>query len=547
MTSSSRHRLRRLLPEHRPATLVAGSQAMYPVSLLAPGGAGSDRPSGSEEPVPSGPVVEDGPSGTVRTVTTGEEVGSAGWARLHRLRLAILDSVLVGVALTVAFVARVALGIPGGDVVVPTMSYVLITLVLGPAWLFALTLEKSRDRRIVGIGLTEYRRVFQGTWKFFAMVAVISYLVRFDLARGYVAVAMPVGMVLLLVGRYRARVWLRRHRESGECMSPLVVAGSRTGAEDLITELAANPSAGYVVVGACIPDGDRCLGELVAGVPILGDVLDVPAAVRATGAKSVAVGGCDSLTASVVQNLGWELETTGTELIVAPGLVDVAGPRVVLSPAEGLSLVHVDAATFSGVKYLVKSSIDWLLALFALTFLALPLTIVAVAVKATSAGPVLYRQERIGLDGRPFMMLKFRSMRVGADKEVAVLADRNEAAGPLFKIHDDPRVTTIGKYMRRYSIDELPQFLNVLRGDMSLVGPRPQLPCEVAQYDGHAARRLRVKPGITGPWQVSGRSDLEWKVGLRKDVYYTENWTVLSDFLILARTLKAVTAHKGAY
>ena len=544
MTSSSRHRLRRVLPEHRPATLVRGAQAMDPVSLLAP------KPPAARTSEPAAPPQQSpsvGQDTTSRRVAADDPTLGADWARAHRTRLGVVDALLVGVALTVAYVARVALGFPGVDVVVPTLSYILITLVLGPAWLFALTLEKSRDPRIVGVGLAEYRRVFQGTWKFFAMIAVISYLVRFDLARGYVAVAMPVGMALLLAGRYRARVWLRRHREVGQCMSPLVVAGSRTGTEDLITELAANPFAGYVVVGACIPDGDRCVGELIAGVPVLGDVLDVPAAVRATGAKSVAVGGCDSLTANVVQNLGWELETTGTELIVAPGLVDVAGPRVVMSPAEGLSLVHVDAASFSGVKYLVKSSLDWLLALVALVILLVPLVAVAVAVKLTSKGPVFYRQERIGLDGRPFLMLKFRSMRMGADKEVAVLADRNEAAGPLFKIHDDPRVTPLGRYMRRYSVDELPQFLNVLRGDMSLVGPRPQLPCEVAQYDGHAARRLRVKPGITGPWQVSGRSDLEWKVGLRKDVYYTENWTVFSDFLILARTVKAITAHKGAY
>lgn len=471
----------------------------------------------------------------------------APWTRSLHIRLIGVDAVLIAVALTAAFVMRFALGFPGGGVVRPTMAYVLISLLLFPGWLAALAMERSRDVRIVGAGVTEYRRVFQATWKFFAVVAGVCYVLRFDLARGYVAVALPLGVALLLAGRYQSRHWLQGQRSCGECLSPLIVAGSRTGVHDLISELQANPQAGYLVVGACIPNSDRELGTLIEGVPILGDVLDVPAAARQTGARSVAVGGCDSLTSTVVRNLGWELETTGTEMIVVPGLIDVAGPRVLVSPAEGLSLVHIDAPTFSGGKYLAKSVIDWLLALVAVAVLAVPLLLVAMAVKVTSPGPVLYHQERIGRDGHPFQMLKFRSMRVGADAELHALADQNEAGGPLFKMREDPRVTHIGRYMRRYSVDELPQFFNVLRGDMALVGPRPQLPGEVAQYDGHAARRLLVKPGITGLWQVSGRSDLEWRVGLRKDVFYTENWTVFSDFVILAKTAKAIVAHKGAY
>lgn len=471
----------------------------------------------------------------------------APWTRTLQTRLIVVDSVLVAVAIAAAFFVRFALGFPGGGVVRPTTSYVLISVLLVAGWLAALSMERSRDLRIVGVGVAEYRKVFQATWKYFAVVAGVSYLLRFDLARGYVAVALPLGIALLLAGRYWNRRWLQGQRGGGECLSPLIVAGSRTGVHDLISELQANPQAGYVVVGACIPDGDRESGALIEGVPILGDVLDVPAAVRQTGARSVAVGGCDSLTSTVVRNLGWELETTGTEMIVVPGLIDVAGPRVLVSPAEGLSLVHIDAPTFSGGKYLAKSVIDWLLALAAVIVLAVPLVLIAVAVKVTSPGKVFYLQERIGRDGRPFQMMKFRSMRPGADAEVESLADQNEAAGPLFKMRDDPRVTRIGRYMRRYSIDELPQFFNVLRGDMALVGPRPQLPGEVAQYDGHAARRLLVKPGITGLWQVSGRSDLEWRVGLRKDVFYTENWTVFSDFVILAKTAKAIVAHKGAY
>lgn len=577
-----------VMPSSRPTTLIRAAGATAPVSLLAPtakvtahvpdavaaatpaapeGAAASAtslataparphsaepsraRHSDSNSPDSGAIPIQRSlrPAARAAAMRHVAAVQVAPWTRSLQTRLIIVDAVLIAVALSVAFLMRFALGFPGGGVVRPTMAYVGISLLLFPGWLIALSMERSRDLRIVGVGVTEYRRVFQATWKFFAVVAGVSYVLRFDLARGYVAVALPLGVALLLGGRYQARHWLQGQRSSGECLSPLIVAGSRAGVHDLITELQANPQAGYLVVGACIPNGDRELGALIEGVPILGDVLDVPAAARQTGARSVAVGGCDSLTSTVVRNLGWELETTGTEMIVVPGLIDVAGPRVLVSPAEGLSLVHIDAPTFSGGKYLAKSVIDWLLALAAVVVLAFPLLLIAVAVKVTSPGAVLYRQERIGRDGRPFQMLKFRSMRTGADAELHALADQNEAGGPLFKMREDPRVTRIGRYMRRYSVDELPQFFNVLRGDMALVGPRPQLPGEVAQYDGHAARRLLVKPGITGLWQVSGRSDLEWRVGLRKDVFYTENWTVFSDFVILAKTAKAIVAHKGAY
>lgn len=561
------------IPPRSSRTLIRAAGAVAPISLLAPvraDAAGMSAPSEGPETAHRGdpdPALGESTRSTARHSNSDSPdsgaipirrpraasmkhvatIEVAPWSRAHQKRLVVVDAILVAFALTVAFVMRFALGFPGGGIVQPTMAYVLISLLLFPGWLAALAMERSRDRRIVGIGLAEYRKVFQGTWKFFAVVAGVSYLLRFDLARGYVAVALPLGVLALLGGRFHARRWLQAQRSVGECLSPLIIAGSRTGAHDLVTELHANPQAGYVVVGVCVPGGGQALGELIDGVPVLGDVLDVPAAVRQTGARSVAVGGCDSLTSAVVRNLGWELEVTGTELIVVPGLVDVAGPRVLMSPAEGLSLVHIDAPVFSGGKYLAKTVIDWLLALMAVVVLAVPLALVAVAVKASSPGTVLYHQERIGRDGRPFRMLKFRSMRTGADTEIASLADQNEAGGPLFKIRDDPRVTTIGRYMRRYSVDELPQFFNVLRGDMALVGPRPQLPGEVAQYDGHAARRLLVKPGITGLWQVSGRSDLEWKAGLRKDVFYTENWTVFNDFLILAKTVRAITAHKGAY
>lgn len=428
-----------------------------------------------------------------------------------------------------------------------TSSHVVVALVLVVLWAASLVAERSRDRRIVGNGVEEYGRVWRATWHVFAAVALAAYVVQMDLARTFVAIALPAGTVLLLLGRYVARSYLKRLRLRGRALSRIVLTGSRSGVAELAREIAARPQAGYVVVGACIPGGDPLGDDYIGDVPVLGDLLDVPHTVSTVRADAVAVVGADQINASVVRDLGYHLESTGTDLIVAPGLVDVAGPRMVLSPAEGLSLVHVDAPQFTGVRYVVKSLIDWWGAFLAVVLLSVPMLVIGVAVKLTSRGPVFYTQERVGRDGVTFRMVKFRSMRTGADSELSLLQGENHGNGVLFKLKDDPRVTPLGRVLRRYSLDELPQLFNVLAGHMSLVGPRPPLPSEVALYDGHAPRRMLVKPGLTGLWQVSGRSDLSWDDGLRKDLYYVENWTLAGDFLILLRTARAIVAHEGAY
>ena len=468
----------------------------------------------------------------------------ATWPQRYARSVALLDSGAIMFALTVAYLLRFA---PWTNPDEPVVAYIIISFALLAGWLACLTFERSRDRRIVGIGLAEYGRVWKASWLLFATLAIVSYLLDFDLARGYVAVAFPVGVVGVMVGRFGARQGLLRLRAQGRGLSRIIVTGCDEGIEELISELNGNPAAGYLVIGACVPGGTPLGHGVINGVPILGDVLDVASVVQRTGASAVAICGSDGMTSRVVRDISYELEAIGTDLIVAPGLVDVAGPRVVMSPAEGLSLVHVDAPLFSGGRYVVKSVMDWTLALCALVVLALPMLIIGILVKATSAGPMLFRQERVGRNGEMFSMLKFRSMSVDAEDRLAELAAHNEASGPLFKVRNDPRVTRVGRALRRYSLDELPQFINVMLGQMSLVGPRPPLPSEVAQYDGHAARRMLVKPGLTGLWQISGRSDLAWDEGLRKDVYYVENWTVFGDLAIMLGTVRAMLAPNGAY
>jgi exopolysaccharide biosynthesis polyprenyl glycosylphosphotransferase len=211
-------------------------------------------------------------------------------------------------------------------------------------------------------------------------------------------------------------------------------------------------------------------------------------------------------------------------------------------------MIHVEAPEFRGGRKLVKGLSDRALAATALLLVAPLCLVVAVAIKLTSRGPVLFRQTRVGRGGREFQVLKFRTMVAGAHAMRDILADRNEKNdGLLFKIRNDPRVTLVGRWLRRWSLDELPQLANVVSGQMSLVGPRPPLPEEVARYDGDVARRLLVKPGITGLWQVSGRSDLSWEDGVRLDLYYVENWSLAADLVILCKTVGAVIRQRGAY
>jgi exopolysaccharide biosynthesis polyprenyl glycosylphosphotransferase len=249
--------------------------------------------------------------------------------------------------------------------------------------------------------------------------------------------------------------------------------------------------------------------------------------------------------------LSWELEDTDAELILAPALTNIAGPRIHTQPVAGLPLIHVDRPTYRGANRILKKSFDLVGSVILVLLFSPVLLAVAAAIKLTSSGPVFFRQDRVGINGETFRMIKFRSMVVDAESRLAALKAQAQAqdAGNtvLFKIKNDPRVTGVGKFIRRFSIDELPQLFNVVTGEMSLVGPRPPLRSEVDLYGDDALRRLLVKPGMTGLWQVSGRSDLTWDDSVRLDVYYVENWSITGDLAILWRTARAVFGSSGAY
>lgn len=311
------------------------------------------------------------------------------------------------------------------------------------------------------------------------------------------------------------------------------------------------PSLGYDVVGVCLPPSGRGTPEeLRVGaqmVPVFGDFDDVREAVLHTGATTVAVTCAEALGHQAMQDLSWDLEGLDVEMLVAPGVTDVAGPRMMVRPVAGLPLLHIDKPRYEGANKFRKGLFDRVGASVALLLAAPVMLGVALAIKLDSRGPLFYKATRVGLNNQHFKMWKFRSMVQDADQKKAALIHLDEGAGVLFKMRDDPRVTRVGQFIRRYSLDELPQLFNVLGGSMSLVGPRPPLPDEVEKYDGRVSRRMLVKPGVTGLWQVSGRSDLTWEESVRLDLSYVENWSMMQDVVILWRTARAVVAKEGAY
>ncbi|WP_233272032.1 sugar transferase [Mycolicibacterium smegmatis] len=426
------------------------------------------------------------------------------------------------------------------------VDYLVVSLVVCAAWLAALAVNRSRAPQIVGHGVEEYRRVWAATLAVFAIIAVISAMFQLDIARGYLALALPLGLVALTVNRLLGRRYVAHVRQRGEFLNRVLAVGHVSSLRALVKSLELRPGEGYRVVGVCVPGDGGIRIPMVQGIPTYPHEGDIPRAVLAAGADTVALTS-GHLTPDEIRDLSWQLERLDVDLIVSPGIADVAGPRLMVRPAGGVPLIHVDKPQYEGAKRLEKRTFDVCFAILALTLAAPVMLVAAVAIKFTSRGPVFYRAERIGMGGEPFEMFKLRSMVVDADKMLAALAGRSDGNGVLFKMRQDPRVTAVGRVLRRYSIDELPQFINVLRGEMSVVGPRPPLAGEVDHYDAKVRRRMLVRPGITGLWQVSGRSDLSWEDSVRLDLSYVENWSMLGDLVIVAKTVKAVLVGSGAY
>jgi exopolysaccharide biosynthesis polyprenyl glycosylphosphotransferase len=423
-------------------------------------------------------------------------------------------------------------------------SYWLFCLMLIVAWMWALTFADSRTYRVIGTGSSEYVRIATTSFRLFGVIAIIAFLARVDIARGFLLISLPLGIAVLLVERWLWRQWLRAKRRAGGYAARVLLVGSETSVAQIARELHRTPGAGYQVVGACVPSG-RIAGTIPGtDIPIMGSVSAVERAIKATGADTVAVTSTDELPPDKVKEISWSLEAGKQHLVLAPSIVDIAGPRIHMRPVSGLPLIHVETPRFTKGQLFVKRTLDLSATSVGLVLISPLLVALALAVKFTSPGPVFFRQTRVGLRGKEFTMIKFRSMVTNAEELLADLAHQQRDAGNevMFKMKNDPRVTRVGRVMRKFSLDELPQLFNVLGGSMSLVGPRPPLPAEVEQYADHVHRRFLAKPGITGLWQVSGRSTLSWDDSVRLDLSYVENWTFAGDLVILFKTARAALA-----
>jgi exopolysaccharide biosynthesis polyprenyl glycosylphosphotransferase len=425
--------------------------------------------------------------------------------------------------------------------------YLSFTLALPLIWVTSVALARGYDIRLIGIGADEFRRVGNAGLGLGVAIGIVSYIAKAEISRGYVFVALPSVVSLDLAARFWLRKRLHRMRAAGRRMWRAIAVGHPQDVAALITELRRAPHHGLCVVAACLVGETGFRSPTIADVQVIGGLSGVAESVRRFEADTVAVLACPELNGMPLRRLAWELEKTRTELCLAPTLLDVAGPRTSVRAVAGLPLLYVDHPDLTGARQALKSLFDKSVAAFVLIVLLPLLVAIAAMVRLEDGGPVIFRQTRMGKDGQPFWLYKFRTMVPDAQRQQAALAARNEGNGVLFKIRNDPRVTRVGARLRRWSLDELPQIVNVLLGQMSLVGPRPALPEEAARYGDYVSRRLAVRPGITGLWQISGRSNLPWEEAVRLDLHYVENWSLVLDLQILWKTLSAVIKGHGAY
>jgi exopolysaccharide biosynthesis polyprenyl glycosylphosphotransferase len=460
-----------------------------------------------------------------------------GWVRGYLLHAGVADFACACIGAYAAVELRF-----GKDV---TGTYVALSVALPLLWLVALSLAGGYDPRFIGTGSDEFRKVLNASVGLTATVAIFSYLINIELSRAYLLISLPSMTALDLIARFAMRKQLHRRRKAGYCMVNVVAVGHEPAVAGLITELRRDRYHGLSVVASCLAvPSDK---DEVAGVPVYGGLDDVSAAVRAFRAETVAVLACPEMDGIRLRGLAWDLEKTGTGLCVSPALLDVAGPRTTIRPTAGLTLLHVDHPQLGGIRLAFKDLFDRAAAGAALVLLSPLLIALAAMIWLHDRGPVLFTQVRVGKDGRVFRIYKFRTMVVDAEQRRTQLLARNDLDGILFKLRRDPRVTALGAHLRRWSFDELPQLLNVVLGDMSLVGPRPALPDEADKYADHVRRRLVVRPGLTGLWQVNGRSDLSWDESVRLDLRYVENWSFALDLQILWKTVSVLLRGSGAY
>jgi exopolysaccharide biosynthesis polyprenyl glycosylphosphotransferase len=482
---------------------------------------------------------------TPRPVTLAVRPPNDNWRPLYAWALLLGDILSLTLGVIIASIVRFR-GLDEGLAGPAGLSFEALGVLGALAWVATLGASGAYGRRIIGSGPEEWRRVCNGALRYFALVAAAVFITKVSISRSFVAIAIPLAFLFTIAIRHYLRRWLYRQRVKGRYTRSVVVVGGRTAVRALIEHFQQAELAEFVVVGVCTPEA----GALVVdhdNIPVLGGPTDVFAAVVTSGADVIAVADADTLGAGGFQRLARQIEGRNLELMAVPSLTDVAGPRITVSNAAGLPLLSIGTPELRGSRRFAKSAFERAVAFAAIVMTAPVLLLIALLVRLTSPGPAIFRQERVGLNGKRFHIWKFRTMDHDADSRLSEVIHLNEIDSILYKSRADPRITAVGRRLRKWSLDELPQLWNVLRGEMSLVGPRPPLPSEVERYGEDANRRLLVKPGITGLWQVSGRSSLSWEQSVQLDLHYIENWSLTMDLVLLAKTIKAVALRKGAW
>lgn len=458
--------------------------------------------------------------------------------RVYATRAVIWDIVAVTAAAAIGFILRWTIPY---NLDISDGTYVFFALVVVVSWISVLVLRGAYDTRILGVGSEEFKRIVGASALVFAAIAIVSFALKLDLSRGFVLITFTVGMALLLTVRWVLRSWLRHERMYGHFLHRTVVIGSGIAQTDIVDMLDRDPVAGFTVVDVVEePPLDVTERELDMWLD------EVMARISLEDADTVAVAGSPALGQRVIQRLAWRLEGPRVDLLVAPNVGDVAGPRVSMRMAADLPLLHLDEPHLTGPKRAIKRTLDIIFGIL-LFILFLPFMIIAaIGTFVSSKGPVFYVHKRVGRGGEMITVTKFRTMYVGAEKERdKVIGSPDEKIFERYKT--DPRITPFGRILRRWSIDEMPQVVNVIAGNMSLVGPRPVLPEELGLFGDADHRRHLTKPGLTGLWQVSGRKEVDWDERMRMDLEYVENWSPALDLVIVAKTAKVVISGKGAY
>ncbi|MBU9762716.1 sugar transferase [Mycobacterium sp. TNTM28] len=431
--------------------------------------------------------------------------------------------------------------------------HMMLLVLVAVTWFAALSVRNLTAENVLRTYVHELQLAVGVTVPLFGVVVVAYILGHFiphmhgvlyfdGIDLRHLAVALPLGLVGTMAVRY---VLSRRIAEAGGGRTPVLLAGGQEAVQAMANAIRCYRRDRFEIVGACTTEPADKLGESIGtgdhSVPVIGDDRSIVEAARKTGAQLVAAATTDRLGYDELLDLATDLEDAGVDLAVA---TDVPGAA---EPAARMPMLQILAPGYRRARSMSKRLFDIVFSLAAVLATGPVMVTIAVAIKLTSPGPVFYISERIGRNGVPFRMVKFRSMRDGADRDVAEMIASTDDGPVFFKVKADPRVTPVGSVIRKYSLDELPQFFNVLAGSMSMVGPRPQVQREVDSYDETMRRRLLVKPGVTGQWQVSGRSNLSAAESIRHDVSYVNNCSMGLDLSIIAKTIGAVVRGEGAY